>query len=230
MKTLNLSLIIVILMAGCYSTPVYSQKSQGLEMEGNMLYMDVGDSFSFDFAMKYAYWLNPYIGFSYGGTIGAAKFDKWIDSPTESNVYYSLDGSVVHLNGILSLKLSSPVYKRIGATTDFNFLFEPIPFGLASIEKNRYDPNKLSSDTSTKYKAVYTRFNPSYSIQFGLFYEIEGKRNSKTRLSLGCGITNFNPYNTYYLATIDNIPLKNHMKLRPDDLGIQLFIRLSNYK
>jgi len=204
-----------------------AQKYRDFEMEGNILSTNIGEGIAFGLAAKSIHWLNPYVGATIGLETYYSRIDEGFDSPKDGQIHYRLDDKVFNLNGLLGLRLSTPAYKRIGMATDFNFIFDPIPFDVVSIEKTIYEPNSYRYDEKDKTKFVFSRFNPSYRIDLSLFYQKETKTGGRARISLGGAITNFNPYNGYYRAKIDGIRLKDHVKLRSNDLNYVIFIRLS---
>jgi hypothetical protein len=84
---------------------------------------------------QFRYWINTYFTFSIGGTVLYSTIDQWFDSPIDDRDLYDAEASIINLNCVTGLKLSSPTWKNIRATTDLDFQFEPIPFNLVSIEK-----------------------------------------------------------------------------------------------
>ena len=212
-----------------YSTHSQAQTDREFELEGNMLSTDIGEGVTFELAGKFIHWLNPYVGATIGLATNYSRIDETFNSPKDGQIYYDLDDKVFNLNGSLGLRLSTPVYKKMGMATDFNFIFDPIPFDVVSIEKTIYEPNSYRYDEKDITKFVFSRFNPSYRIDLSLFFEKE-TNVGRARIYLGGAITNFNPYNGYYRAKVDGMRLKDHIKLRSNDLNYVIFIRLSgNY-
>ncbi|MDD4516662.1 hypothetical protein [Massilibacteroides sp.] len=208
-------------------SPIYSQSKKGFEIEGGLINSDLNESLSFNLGAKYNYWINSYVGYSIGGFFSHSRIDLMFDSPKEKNVSYNLnDNNIINLSGVLGLKLVTPTFKDFGLMSDFNFLFEPIPFNVASVDKRIYDLGGNRMEEKSKNKMVYTQFNPAFSIQLSLFYDYK-QNGKKTRFALGGGITNYNAYNTYYHAKIDDIRLKDHLKLKPNNLSAMIFIRVS---
>lgn len=208
----------------------YSQKIKEHELDGHMIYTDLdgGGELTFGLAAKGNYWLNPYVALTAGVMMNYSKIDLGFYSPANNRVFYDLDEPIFNLNGILGLKLSSPTYKRFGLMSSANFMFAPIPFNLVGANRETYEPDSYHPKEKSKSYLVYTRFSPSYSIEFSLFYE-KKKETGRVRLSLGGGITNYNPYNAYYYAKIDGLRLRDHVRLRPDDISFVLFVRLSGF-
>lgn len=132
------------------------------------------------------------------------------------------------MSGIIGVKFSTPTYKGFGLMSDANFLFEPIPYNAISIDKRTFDTNSNLIEDKSKNKMVFTHFNPNFNIQVNLFYEVK-KDSKKMRFALGGGITNYNAYNTYYRAKVDDIRLKEHLKLRPDNISAMVFVRMSGF-
>lgn len=228
-KQMQNPFIYLILLFLCFhSLQGYSQKLKGFELDGNVISTDLdgGGEFAFGLAMKGNYWLNPYVGLTMGAMINYSKIDLGFESPANDRVYYELNEPIFNLNGILGLKLSSPTYKKFGVMAGFNFMFSPIPFNLVGIDKRIYESDYRHSEEKSKSRMVYTRFNPSYNVELSVFYENKAKARY-TRIAFGGGITNYNPYNSYYYAKIDNLRLKEHARLRPNDVGLMFFIRLS---
>jgi len=151
-----------------------SQKSTGFDFEGGMLVSDLDESLSFNFAVKYNYWVNPYIGGSFGLIFNRSTIDRRFDSPAERMVsYYIDDKDIINLSGIVGFKLSTPTFKGFGIMSDANFLFDPIPYN---------------------------------------------------------SVSNYNVYNSYYRAKIDNIYLRDYLKLKPNDLSTVIFLRVSGFE
>lgn len=150
-----------------------------------------------------------------------------MDSPIDKNVsYYIDDKNIVNLSGIVGIKLSSPSYKGFGIASDINFLFEPIPYNTISIDKKEFNSNSVLINNNSKNSFVFTKFNPSFSLEASIFYEIKGEA-SRVRIAVGGCITNYNVYNTYYQSKIDNIKLKEYLNLKPIDLPYGIFVRFS---
>lgn len=191
-----------------------------------MQYSDLDNGFTFGLGAKSNYWFNPYLGVSMGAVLNSSKIDLRFRSPTEQHVSYNLDAPILHLNGILGIKLASPVYKKFGLAADANFMFAPIPFDVVGIDKEIYDPQTLSADEKNRSRVVYTHFNPSYSVLFSVFYRHKAS-SGKGRMSLGAGFSNYNPYNSYYRAKVDGLRLKEYAVLRPDWLNFVLALRLA---
>lgn len=82
---------------------------------------------------------------------------------------------------------------------DLNLLFEPIPFNSVFIKIVN------AGNEESKNKFVFTRFNLSYQLQASLFYNIKKQNKKIMQISLGTGISNYNPNNTYYRSIIINI-------------------------
>lgn len=207
----------------------YAQRFSEFELQGNMFCTDIDDGteFAFGIAGKRSFWLNPYVGMAVGAMMNYSKIDRGFQSPTDSKVYYRLDEPIVNLNGIVGLKLSTPTYKKVGMMADFNFMFAPIPFYPVGIEKEiSAHPGDAFPKEKSKTRIAYTKFSPSYSVEFSLFYENKAN-GGRGRIAVGGGITNYNPYSPYYHAKIDNLRLRECTRLRPDDIGVVLFIRLS---
>ena len=106
------------------------------------------------------------------------------------------------MNAITGLKLTSPTWKNLGLGVDLDFQFEPIPFNPISVEKLTYNLSGDYYTTKDVGKNVYSRFNPSYHLQFSLIYHIK-QQNSRLKLALGYGISNYNVYNGYYRAKVE---------------------------
>ena len=224
--TPNLLFYITLLFFCSFPTHTQAQTDREFELEGNTMSTHVGEGITFGLAGKFIHWLNPYVGATIGVATNYSRIDEGFYSPKDSQIYYDLEDKVFNLNGSLGLRLSTPVYKRIGMSTDFNFVFDPIPFDVVSIERRTYEPNSYGHDEKDKTQFVFSRFNPSYRIDLSFFYEKETKVG-RARLSLGGAITNLNPYNGYYRAKVDGLRLKDHVKLRSNDLNYVIFIRLS---
>ncbi len=204
-----------------FTNSVYAQTSDGFDLEGGVLSSKVDDKISLYLSGKYNYWFNPTVGVTIGGMFLHSNIDKRFESPKDKNKAYYIDDNIFNLNCITGLKLSSPTYKNLGIMADLNFLFEPIPFNSVSIKVVN------AGDEESKNKFVFTRFNPSYQLQASLFYNIKKQNKKIMQISLGTGISNYNPYNTYYRSTIDNIKLKNQLSLSSSKIGYTVFLRLS---
>lgn len=225
LRTIYCSSKLIVLLLMLYPALGHSQKVNELEMEIGLLSNDL-DDIAVDFSLKYNRWFNPHVAIVYGGMISSAKIDFSFDSPQDEHISYDLDEDCFALNGILGLKLASPVYKKVGVMADVAFLFEPIPFNVISPDKQIYKPGEAYPDSKSKTKTVYTHFNPSYAVQLSLFYEMKHNKR-RGRFALGGGIGNRNQYNVYYRAKVDGYRLKDFHQLRPDKPSFQLFIRYS---
>ncbi len=177
-------------------------------------------------SFKYNHALNPYLAVSVGLNFQHAEINKTFNSPFESSAVYNIDDNIVNMNAIAGLKLNSPTWKDFGLGADLDFQFEPIPFSPISVDKLTYD---LSGDYYTKKdvgKNVYSRFNPSYHLQFSLIYHIK-QQNSRLKLAISYGISNYNVYNVYYRAIIEGAQLNRHLKLKPNRIGSSIFVRVA---
>lgn len=221
---------ILIFLIFCFSwCKLYPQKCDGFDIEGGMVISDLDESLSFSLGEKYNYWINSYIGFSAGSLLSYSQMDLRFDSPVENDVsYYLDDNNIINLSGLIGLKLSTPTFRGFGLMSDLNFLFEPIPYNSVSVDKKYFDTNTNLIQGKGKNKFVFTQFNPAFSFQLSAFYELK-QGNHKMRFAFGGGTTNYNIYNTYRKAKIDGIALKNHLKLRPDKLSTQIFLRVSGF-
>lgn len=228
MKKHPLCFLAIIASALCCVCPtlVFSQKVQEIEMGGVMMSSNLDTGISLGLSMNYNYWVNPHVGFTIGGIMSHAKMDMGFDSPNDDKVSYYADTQIMNLNGVLGVKFSSPVFKRVGVMADLKFMFEPIPFNYIDIDKKTVDPTYEYPKEKSKNGFAFTHFNPSYAAELSLFHESKSMKR-RGRISLGGGITNHNPYNTYYRSKVDGIHLKDHLKLRPDNVGLVLFLRLT---
>lgn len=207
---------------------INAQKSDGFEIDASIQSSDIEYNTSYSFAGNYNYWLNPYFGFSVGGMVLHSKIDLTFKSPKEDKVYYNIDDtSIINFNGILGLKLSTPIIGRFGLMSDFKFVFEPIPFNAFSIDKNFYDISGNLTNSKSKNRMIFTKFNPSYLLQLSVFDEIKKENTRKLRLTLGVGVTNYNPYNTYYHAKVDNVLIRDFLELIPQKPTFSFFIRIT---
>jgi hypothetical protein len=118
----------------------YSQKTDGFDFDGGIISSSLDDLISFYGGFKYNYWFCPYVGFAVGVMVSHSKIDMIFPSPQDRSVSYDIeDDNIINLTGITEVKFSSPVYKGFGISSDFNFLFEPVPFNTVSIDKNIFD-------------------------------------------------------------------------------------------
>lgn len=175
---------------------LFSQKSEGFDLDAGMFVSDLTQSLSFNLSGKYNYWFNPYLGYSLGAMFNYSSIDLMFESPVDKySSYYIDDKKNINLSGIIGVKFSTPTYKGFGLMSDVNFLFEPIPYNAISIDKRTFDTNSNLTEDKSKNKMVFTHFNPNFNIQVNLFYEVK-KDSKKMRFALGGGITNYNAYNT----------------------------------
>lgn len=214
-----------LLLLSLVSFSMFAQNDHGFGGDAGLLINDY-DEISSYLSFKYNHALHPYVALSVGLNFQHAKINKMFDSPFESNVVYDIDDNIVNMNAIAGLKLASPTWKDFGLGVDLDFQFEPIPYSPISVDKLTYDP---SSDYYTKQdvgKNVYSRFNPSYHLQFSLIYHIK-QQNSRLKLAIGYGISNYNVYNGYYRAKVEGAELNRHLKLKPSKIGSSIFVRVA---
>ena len=214
-----------LLLLSLISLSVFAQKEHGFGGDAGLLINDF-DEISSYLSFKYNHGLNPYVAISVGLNFQHAEINKVLDSPFESSVVYDIDDNIVNMNAIAGLKLTSPTWKDFGLGVDLDFQFEPIPYSPISVNKLTYN---LSGNNYTKKdvgKNVYSRFNPSYHLQFSLIYHIK-KQTSQLKLAIGYGISNYNVYNGYYRATIEGAQLNRHLKLKPNRIGSSIFVRVA---
>lgn len=224
----RITFVLITLLQLITANNIHAQKSDGFEIDASIQSSDIEDRASYSFAGKYNYWLNSYVGFSVGGMVLHSKIDLMFKSPKGDKVYYNIDdNSIINFNGVLGLKLSTPTIGGFGIMSDFNFVFEPVPFNAFSIDKKYYDTNGNLTDRKSKNRMIFTHFNPSYLLQLSVFYEIKKENTKKLRLALGGGMTNYNPYNTYYHAKVDGISIRDHMELIPQKPTFSFFIRIT---
>jgi hypothetical protein len=200
---------------------MHAQKFDGFDMEGGILSSKVDDKVSLYLSTKYNYWFNPAIGLTIGGMFLHSGIDKRFESPNDKNTVYYIDDNIFNLNCVTGLKISFPAYKNIGVLADFNFLFEPVPFNSVSVKSINPETEK------NRNKFIFTRFNPAYQLQASLFYNIKKEDEKTVQIAIGGGISDYNPYNTYYRATIDKIKLKDHLDLSTSKMAYTVFLRLS---
>lgn len=203
-----------------------AQYAKGYALEAAIHNTDLDTELFFDLAFKYDYWFNRCMGISMGGLINFSKMESVFDSPIDEKVRYELDDLVLNFSGIVGLKFATPTFKGFGLECDLNLLIAPIPFNLVSVDKQTYQEEEDKYNNAYKMQVVYTHFNPAYSMQASLFYQKRTK-SKITRISLGAGVSNYNPYNVYYRASIDDIDLRNHLHLKPSKQSYMIFLRLS---
>ena len=224
----RITFVLITLFQLITTNNINAQKLDGFEIDASIQSSDIEDRASYSFAGKYNYWLNPYVGFSFGGMVLHSKIDLIFKSPKDDKVYYNIDdNSIINFNGILGLKLSTPIIGGFGVMSDFNFVFEPIPFNAFSIDKKFYDISGNLTNSKSKNMMIFTHFNPSYLLQLSVFYEIKKDNTKKLRFALGSGMTNYNPYNTYYHAKVDDVLIRDHMKLIPQKPTFSFFFRIT---
>lgn len=214
-----------ILLLSLVSFSVFAQKEHGFGGDAGLLINDFDEVSSY-LSFKYNHTLKPYVALSVGLNFQHTQINKMFDSPFERNAVYDIDDDIVNMNAIAGLKLTSPTFKNFGLGVDLDFQFEPIPYNPISVDKLTYDS---SGDYYTKQdvgKNVYSRFNPSYHLQFSLIYHIK-KQNSRLKLAVGYGISNYNVYNGYYRAKIEGAQLSRHLKLKPSKIGSSIFVRVA---
>lgn len=203
-----------------------AQKATGFDIEAGLNSSDLEHKISYYAGAKYSYWFNRYIAYSIGGSVLYSNLENTFDSPSNNRVVYYIDDKIINLNCVTGIKISTSTIKNIGLMTDFNFQFEPIPFNSVSLDKKTFENNSLVPAEKSKNKWVFTHFNPSYNIQVSLFYNLKNERRV-TQLALGWGLGNYNAYNTYYRATVDELKLRNYLKLKPDKANFSVFLRIS---
>lgn len=228
MKGVLRILIILFLWLSGYET-VRAQYARGYEIDLAVHDTDLDTDYFFDLAVKYNHWFSRYTGISIGALVNGSKLDMGFDSPDDANVYYDLDNFVLNLTGTVGMKFATPTVKGFGLACDLNLLVAPIPLNIVSVNKRYYHEDEGYTSNSYQSQVVYTRFNPAYSAQVSLFYD-KRKKSSRMRFAVGAGISNYNPYNAYYHADIDDIKLRDHVKLKPSDQSIMIFVRMSGFK
>ncbi|GEM_PF-1795558 len=228
MKQIRYKLVagICFVLLSCQTVLVHAQYGKGFGIEVAMHDTDLDTELFFDLAFKYDYWINRCVGVSVGGLFNFSKMDSAFDSPVDSKVRYELDDFVLNFSSVIGMKFATLTFKGLGVECDFNLLVAPVPFNLVSIDKRTYLEEEGKYNSSYNMQVVYTHFNPAYSMQMSLFYEKRAKSRIK-RISLGAGISNYNPYNVYYRASIDDIELRNHLHLKPSKHSYMVFLRLS---
>ncbi|GAB6009986.1 hypothetical protein [Dysgonomonas reticulitermitis] len=173
-------LIFILLVSG----RVMAQKRSGFELEAG-LYAPTGDDESFPYYIsgKYCYWFNSYLAYTIGGGGVYSRFDGSFDSPKNRNtVYYIENDKMISLYCMVGLKAVTPSYKHIGLIANLNFQFEPIPFNTVAIDKKTFSLGNTMPESKYISKFVFTRFNPCYNLQLGLFYDLKSE-NRITRFS-----------------------------------------------
>ncbi len=226
MNKLILKLTLILIIVIYFPNEVFSQKTNGFELEAGFNHSDLKDKLSYYIGGKYSYWFNPNLAYILGASVLHSKLDDKFDSPTNNNVVYYIDDNIVNFYCTTGFKAASPTLKGVGLMADLDFRFEPIPYNSISIDKNTFDPSTLNPKSESKNKYVFTHFNPSYNLQLSLFYDLK-KDNRITRFSIGGGVGNYNAYNTYCQATVDNIKLRDHLILKPTSLTFSAFVRVS---
>ena len=203
---------------------IMAQQATEFEMEVGARSSDLVQPTSFYTSVKFSRWLNSYFAYTFGGGFSRTSLSRNLYIPNRVAVY-RVDSSPTNLFATTGLKLATPTFRNIGLMSDIDFMFSPIPFSLASITASTYDrPFPHPPATSRVYsRIVYTRFNPSYNIQLSAFYTFD----REWRLAVGVGFGNYNPLNTYYRAVINDIRLKNYLRLRSERMNLSIFVRFS---
>jgi hypothetical protein len=224
MQRIKIILLFVFLLI-IIPNKLIAQRATGFEMEGGIRASDL-EPVSLYSSGKYAWWFNPYVAYTAGGGFSYTNFKASFNLPEHPTRYY-IDDKIMNLFGVTGLKFATPVLGNIGLMTDADFQFSPIPFNFVSIESSA--PN--SDFRNYRNRFVYTRFNPSYNIQISAFYNLRNrydKNDRSARLAIGLGFGNHNPLNTYYRVVIDDIHLRDHLKLKPEKMNFSVFVRVSN--
>jgi hypothetical protein len=212
----------MILLLG-FSAESRAQQKTELEADGYFGGNDL--DLSYGIALKYNKWINPYIGYTVGVKLNRSWMDEHYDSPTDDDVSYHIDETVGALNGMVGLKVSTPTWHHMGIAMDALFVFAPIPYQLVGVDRKTSIMRGEIEETRLS-KMVYTHFSPSYSFQMSCFYSMfDAKNKSIGRLSIGCGLNNYNAHHGYYHATLDGISLRKYLKLIPRKMGIEVFAR-----
>jgi hypothetical protein len=183
-------------------------------------------------------WFHPYVGISAGISFLKAKIDESFASPLETNVKYVIESDIYKVNAMLGIKLLTPAFKNLGLMADLKFSFAPIPLDLVSADKyftppTNVDRTKPGYYVVTSYlmehknKIVYTHFNPAFILKGGIFFNYKNHKGDKMRIVLGIGASRYNPYNGYYRASFDGMPLKKYLKLKSDQNIYSIFIQVA---
>lgn len=215
-----------ILLFGYYFT-TFAQKLEGYEMDINLCSSDVEDKVSYSITGKYIYLINPYLGLICGLAVKHTEIEKTFYSEKEHNVIYNIKDNIINVNGLIGIKSSTPTMYNIGLMADGSFLFEPIPVNTTSINKEFIDNKGIIYKVENKNSIIYTHFNPAINIQTGFFYDIKNKDSEILRIAIGLGLDSQNPYNTYNHTVIDNLKIRDYIKLKPNKNTISYFFRLS---
>lgn len=139
---------------------------------------------------EYNWQISKVLTLSTGGRFAYTRIDE---SWTVGQNVYSFDENIFKINSVSSVKLNVPLYKSFGIESSAQFLFEPIPLGIATLDN--YSNNK--TDSETKY--IFTKFNPGYLLNIGIYNDFL-HNNKKARFSLGFGYGWCDMYKDYRIA------------------------------
>jgi hypothetical protein len=210
-----------------------------IEAEAGILSSELlNEGFPYYLSGSFICWFHPYAGISAGINFVKAKIDESFASPLETNVKYVIESDIQKVNATLGIKLLTPTFKNLGLMADLKFSFAPVPLGLVSVDKYFTPPTNVdmtkpgyylvtSHFMEHKTKIVYTHFNPAFILKGGIFFNYKNHKGDKMRIALGLGMSQYNPYNTYYRASIDGMPLKKYLKLKSDQNIYSIFIQVA---
>jgi hypothetical protein len=219
------TILLLALLLTVAPDTLFAQRARGIDLEGGIRSsLDLMMPASFYLSGKYAWWRNPHFAYTVGVGFSYVPLNRFPLSFVRRGVRYHIDNNVVNLFAATGLRFVTPAFRNIGLMADADFVFEPIPFLFASISSYDFRYGHIGMSRTS---LVYTRFNPSYNIQISAFYNFT-RGGSRGRLAVGFGLDSYNPLNTYYRATVNDIRLRDHVRLRSERMNFSVFLRLSN--
>ena len=122
-------------------------------MIGVGTYINSNPKLSYYTTCEYNWSVSKFFTLSTGGRLVYSKIDEFWNNGSTT---YSFDENIFKLNSISSIKFNLPVYKSFGLESSAQFIFEPIPLGVATLNIN----SDNNVENRTKY--VFTKFNPGW--------------------------------------------------------------------
>lgn len=186
-------LITVIFIQPLMTVFAQDSKSNGL-MIGVGTYVNNNPRLGYYVTSEYNWQISKILTLSTGGRLVYSKIDEFWN---EEQSTYFFNENIFKLNSVSAIKFYLPLHKSFGLESSTQFIFEPIPLGLATLNTN--SNHKVENET----KYVFTQFNPGYLINLGLYkdFSYDGK---KVRFVVGFGYGWYDLYKDYRVANFSH--------------------------
>ncbi|MBQ8656399.1 MAG: outer membrane beta-barrel protein [Prevotella sp.] len=194
-RILFLALALVALTASAQTT-----RSNGLGLNGTMLFHNENDVFSVGVGADYNWFFGEHVMLSAGGGV---LYNMMLDEneviDSQSNVNYKSEKGTLHLTGALGITLSQRVWRSNGVYVRGDFVFDLLPFESIGYKKRDFNGNGEETNPS---KLVFTGFSPGVFGEAGVYHDFK-----KCRMFVGFGYGAYDLFHSYRHHSVHDLPM-----------------------